>query len=83
MKFVHTPKPRQFNFKPRYYDQKKDELQQRIARAEGKYVPGASIKFNSLNKRPRGNWTSSIVRIIIMFTLILAIYYFAKSKGYF
>ena len=83
MKFVHTPKPRQFNFQPRYYDQKKDELQQRIARAEGKYVPGAAIKFKSLNTKPRSNWTASIIRIVIMFTLILAAYYFAKSRGYF
>jgi hypothetical protein len=83
MKFVHIPKPRQFNFKPRYYDKKKDELQQRIAMAEGKYVPGARIKFNSLNKRPRGSWSTSIIRIAIMLVLILALLYFAKSKGYF
>ena len=83
MKFVHVPKPRQFNFKPRYYDQKKDELQQRIARAEGKYSPGANIKFKSINTKPRGNWTSSIIRVVIMFVLILACVYFAKSKGLF
>ncbi|MDD5508669.1 MAG: hypothetical protein PHD25_10165 [Bacteroidales bacterium] len=28
-KFFHTPKPKQFEFKPRYYDPKKEELEQR------------------------------------------------------
>ncbi|MBP6976750.1 MAG: hypothetical protein KBB71_00350 [Lentimicrobiaceae bacterium] len=28
-KFFHTPKPKQFEIKPRYYDPKKDELEQR------------------------------------------------------
>ena len=82
MKFVHIPKPRQFNFKSRYYDQKKDELQQRIAKAEGKYTPGSSIKFNNLNTKPRSSWTSSIIRITIMLVLILVFLYFFKSKGY-
>ncbi|HNS17420.1 MAG TPA: hypothetical protein PKH94_09290 [Bacteroidales bacterium] len=27
--FFHTPKPKQFEFKPRYYDPKKEELEQR------------------------------------------------------
>ncbi len=28
-KFFHTPKPKQFQIKPRYYDPKKEELEQR------------------------------------------------------
>jgi len=28
-KFFHTPKPKQFEIKPRYYDPKKEELEQR------------------------------------------------------
>jgi len=83
MKFVHIPKPRQFNFKPRYYDQKKDELQQRIARAEGKYVPGANIQFRRIGSTKSGSWSASTVRVIVLLVLVGAIYYFAKSKGYF
>ncbi|KQM09398.1 MAG: hypothetical protein AL399_02150 [Candidatus [Bacteroides] periocalifornicus] len=26
IRFVHTPKPRQFNYKPRYYDPKREHL---------------------------------------------------------
>ena len=82
MKFVHIPKPRQFNFKPRYYDPKKEELQQRIARAEGKYVPGANLQFRKIRSRRKpGDWTASMIRLAIMFALAGAMYYFAKSKG--
>ena len=29
-KFFHTPKPRQYRYKPQFYDQQKDELEQRL-----------------------------------------------------
>ena len=29
-KFFHTPKPRQYTYKPQYYDQQKEELQERL-----------------------------------------------------
>lgn len=29
-KFFHTPKPRQYRYKPQYYDQQKEELQERL-----------------------------------------------------
>ena len=83
MKFVHIPKPRQFNFTPRYYDQKKEELEQRIASAQGRYIPGANLKFKKIRSRRKpGDWTASMIRLTIMFALAAALYYFAKSKGY-
>lgn len=31
-KFFHTPKPRQYTFRPQYYDQQKEELEERLKR---------------------------------------------------
>jgi cytochrome c-type biogenesis protein CcmH/NrfG len=44
MSFFKTPKPRKFEYKPRFYDPKKEELEQ----LKAKYGP---IEGNSYNRR--------------------------------
>ena len=51
LSFFKTPKNRVFNYQPLYYDERKEDLQERIARAREEtkskdYVPGRNIRMN-------------------------------------
>lgn len=76
LRFLHTPKPKQFNYKPLYYDEQKEKREQRIKDLSGEsqeYNPERlrtklSEKFNerrSMEKQKVFN-SRSIVYILIL-----------------
>ncbi len=84
MKIVafHTPKPRQFSYKPLYYDQRKEELEELKKKYSGeKSESGVSPDFR---EKLRNSWrvkekkTGSISKITLLVYLVLValiIYY--------
>lgn len=94
--FFKTPKHRVFNYQPRYYDPRKEALDERIARAreeekgkEHDYVPGRNIRTNFRkavyeNRKQAGS--PFVMRIIVLISIVglaTALYFFAKSIGLF
>jgi hypothetical protein len=84
-KFFRTYKNKQFNYMPLYYNQQKEEMEERVRRIEselqgkstGQYKPGI-IKgsFKHLHSmRKRSNRVSSF-RLILIITILLALAYF-------
>lgn len=84
MKIVafHTPKPRQFSYKPLYYNQRKEELEELKKKySDKKEESGISPDFR---EKLRASWkvrekrTGSISKITLLVYLVLAalfIYY--------
>ncbi|MFK5857123.1 MAG: hypothetical protein QM503_13415 [Bacteroidota bacterium] len=50
---IKTPKPKQFNYKPRYYDEQKDELEKRkaIRGIQSKLSHNESLKLKMIRRR--------------------------------
>ncbi len=84
--FFKTPKHRVFEYKPRYYDPRKEALDQKIEdarkREAGEYVPGDHIRkgFNRIRfESKRSSGTSPVVRFLTVLglaVLIAALLYF-------
>lgn len=81
-------RPRQFEFKPRYYDAQKEELQERVARIEreykqeqnGTYSAGAHLKGSlrnqwSMESRRASNKRSNFT-IAVIVAILSALAYF-------
>ncbi len=96
LSFFKTPKHRVFNYQPLYYDPRKEALQERIARAreeekgkEKDYVPGKNIRNNfrkALYDNRKQAGSPLLMRVIVLISLlglVVAIYLFAKSLGFF
>lgn len=94
--FFKTPKHRVFNYQPLYYDERKEALQEKIARAreqeqgkEREYIPGRNIRANfrkSFYESRRQAGSPTLMRIIVLLSLLglmTAAYYVAKSFGLF
>ncbi len=94
--FFKTPKHRVFNYQPLYYDARKEELRDRIDRAreqdKGKdreYIPGKNIRNNfrkAIYENRRSPGSPLVMRIIVLLSilgLMTAIYYIARSFGFF
>ncbi len=92
--FFRTPKHRVFNYQPLYYDERKEALQERIARAKGeserkneKYVPGKNIRHNfrkSFYESRKNSSSPAIIRLIVLLSIVVlmvAIYYVFQSVG--
>lgn len=87
--FFKTPQHRVFEYKPRYYDPRKEALDKKIENARkreaGEYVPGDHIRkgFNRIRfdaKRSKG--TNPVVRFITIVglaVLIAALLYFTDA----
>jgi t-SNARE complex subunit (syntaxin) len=88
LRFFKLPKHRTFNYKPRYYDPIKDEVQERVKlieqeMSEGKeYTPGANIRGNMKRqlrssrtevKKNRGQML--IIRLVLMLIIFLVLYF--------
>ena len=80
-KFFHTPKPKQFEYKPRYYDPRKEELEER-KRALG--LTGDNSSQADLRARMEQRWrnqrkdarkSSGSQRLIIFILLALILIY--------
>lgn len=88
MKFFHLPKNRQFAFKPRYYNEQKEEFENRVEQikrelgqsdktGEGKSY-SANIKGrmrSSLRRNREATQRSNIRLLIIIFVLSLLAYF--------
>ncbi len=91
IKFTHTPKPRQFNYKPVYYNPEEEERKERRAAAEADaeekqhYIPGSYIKASRKSRMIVDEGASKLdkqlrqrrmlTRLIIFFVLLLALGY--------
>lgn len=94
--FFKTPKHRVFNYQPLYYDERKEALQDRIAKArveeqgkEREYIPGKNIRTNfrkAIYENRKQAGSPMVMRIIVLLSLLglmTAAYYVAKSIGLF
>lgn len=85
LSFFKTPKHRVFNYQPLYYDERKEELEERIARAEAEaegekqagknpnYVPGRNIRQNfrrNVSSNRRRPGSPFFMRIIVLLSMI-------------
>ncbi len=57
-RFFYTPKPRQFDYKPRYWDPEKEAREKRREellgarpRGDGEYVPGKMLRNRQMQRR--------------------------------
>ncbi|HOI87843.1 MAG TPA: hypothetical protein PLV51_08290, partial [Lentimicrobium sp.] len=83
MKIVafHTPRPRSFNYKPRFYDKRKEEMEERLK----KYADSGEmetterlrmdIKRNWKIKQDRSRTISSRTFVIYLFVISLLVYF--------
>jgi hypothetical protein len=88
IRFLHTPKNKQFNFKPRYYNEQKEELDRRVEQIKKEmgfsdddpqkpYV--SSIKKGEMRgyfKKNVEQKRKSSLRFIIILIILFAIVYF-------
>ncbi len=94
LSFFKTPKHRVFNYQPLYYDERKEKLEERIAKARGEeqdraanYVPGKNIRTNfrkaiyDKRKMPGTPLAMRIIILISLVALVVALYYVARSVG--
>lgn len=76
--FFGTPEHRVFNYRPRYYDEEKEELRKKFGHVDGTndkepYVPGSIIKgsFRDGNYQRTRSQSTKVQKFIGMFGLIL------------
>lgn len=83
--FFKTPRPRRFNFQARYYDENKEEMQERYARikaeVEGEKEGGSlrRVDFRSQwvkQKKTTNFEKKSNIRLLFIFILLCAICYY-------
>ena len=94
--FFGNQEHRVFNYKPRYYDPEEEERRRMFgdvdgtnekAKAEGKYVPGSSIRGawrDGNYKRTRNtsaSRTQAIIGIITLLLIALVLIYITKIYG--
>ena len=88
-KFFYTPKPRQFDYKPRYYDPEKEAREQRRRELLGErdittdddYVPGDLLRHRKMQRMiaadnssaKRKKSSSFILLIAVLVLLVLAV----------
>lgn len=84
IKFVHTPKPKEFKYIPHYYDERKERLEQLrhahedINREDSEYkkVLRAKIKRNwSQRSSDARRERSSTIRLVLILIALLGITY--------
>jgi len=92
LKFFYTPKNRQFNFKPRYYDEQKEDLENRIEqirRELGQNDPNNDKKTYSANikgrmkgtlRRSRDTQQKSNIRLILIIIVLSLVAYYVFFK---
>jgi hypothetical protein len=87
IRFFHIPKNKKFNYKPRFYDEQKEDLENRIEqikREMGKsdkhvddtYIPNIKGKFRSISRRQGEEKQKSNLRLIFILFLLALIAYF-------
>lgn len=85
--FFGTSEHRVFNYRPRYYDEKKEELKQKFGKVDGSmedkenYVPGSYIRGsfrNNSKKSPEKNKLQKIVGMVSMVLVFVMLILFVK-----
>ena len=89
--FFNLPEHRVFNYKPRYYDESKehiDQLRQKYAKDENgerKYIPGMSIreayrKGIEGERKPAGNAKlKNVILLVSLLAVFVVAYYVAQG----
>lgn len=90
--FFKLPKHRNFNYKPRYYDPIKEEVQERVKKIEqeisgdkDKYVPGSSIRggirhqYESSRRAVNKTKMQRLLIRLMLIALIILILYFVQK----
>lgn len=86
-RFFKIPKHRQFDYKPIYYDEQKEKLQERIRKIEQEYsinkgdeyqrqLTKGSFSHHYERKRKTQRYSTTRLIIIIIFLLFVAYYLF-------
>ena len=89
--FFKTPRPKQFNYIPRYYDQQKEEAEERQKRIERElgikqkngYRPGitkGTMTRKVMDKRRTNR--SSVIRLLIIITILTALVMYLMSGNF-
>lgn len=87
--FFGTPEHRVFNYKPRYYDQEKEELRKKFGKVDGglkkdeEYVPGSILKGsfrdgNYQEQRSHAGKAQKLIGLIAMILVVTALIFIAK-----
>lgn len=88
IKFLHTPKNKQFKFTPRYYDEQKEKLENRIQKikremgvedledSDKPYVPNIKGQMRGYLKKNVEQKRKSTIRLVIILIVLFAIVYF-------
>ena len=88
-RFFYTPKPRQFDYRPRYYDPEKEAREKRREEllgarpaTEGEYVPGDMLRRRRIQRmmeseagrrRGRRRTGSVLFLLVILAALVVAV----------
>lgn len=80
IKFFHTPKPKQFNYKPRFYDPRQERFDRIRSEAENPEAAEASARFKEqmgrlrereqISRKTRNNNRNLIIAIIMLCMLL-------------
>ncbi len=88
VRFFHTPKNKQFKFKPRYYDEQKEELENRVRRIKQEmgvneledgdkpYIPNIKGQMRGYFKKNVEQKRKSTIRLVIILVVLFAMVYF-------
>jgi len=87
IRFLHTPKNKQFSFKPRYYNEEKEELQKRIQKIKREmgvededtqkpYSPHIKGQMRGYFRKNVEQKRKSTIRLIIILLILFAMVYF-------
>ncbi|PCH69905.1 MAG: hypothetical protein COC01_00275 [Bacteroidetes bacterium] len=73
--FIKIPKNKSFEFTPRYYDQKKEQYEEKVERIKRELETGRKeIKFKPSAQRPFSQYNYTIIRFIIILALLLIVF---------
>ena len=88
--FFGTPEHRVFNYKPRYYDEEKDELRKKFGKVDGslegkdkEYVPGSYLKGSFMDgnyqrQKSEGSRMQKLIGMVALLLAIVALIFIAK-----
>jgi len=90
--FFNVPKHRTFNYQPRYYDPRKEEMENRKKAAQGRddvHIIGSHIRGKiqkAVYEGRKGSLSPMASRIIILVSILVmmaVVYFFADALGLF
>ena len=87
VRFLHTPKNKQFNFKPRYYNEEKEELEKRVQKIKRElgvededttqpYSPHIKGQMRGYFKKNVELKRKSTIRLVIILLILFVAAYF-------